>query len=588
MKTFKKIVALLTSVMMLMSCSVFAATTTASINQADGKVTVTVECGTSKANSPVTVTVFKPASGGYADLSGTDNSYTVTDVNDIISYAYLHTADASGNITFTYIPQAEEDDKYGEYFVRVAGENAGSFSYVTDADKAGIIAELKLNPTAANVESLFAATENNVYTKAERLELDKNCQFYSAVSNANVYAYVANRMSTVTTETDLAVLFDEAVYVSTLNEKSADALLAYIDANKAYSGIETAKAYTDIREVPAVFTSAVKNNALSVIADTDMSNMEIAETNAVITRELVNAVLSYYCDSYGVLDQWIDDFSAEIAAAGGDVATYLASEERLSYADILKRNQTYANMAAFVEMLNSFFTASGTTPPGGIIVDSTQTGNGNNTNISRPTPGTNIFTNNPTQGTNQQTPATGMFTDLSNHEWAVPAIKTLKEKNIINGKNANEFAPDDVVLREEFAKMAMLTVLPNHIESIDGETGFADVSSGEWYAPYIVAANKNGVITGFDGSFGTGNTIRREDMAVMCYRAIKAAGINLAEERADHQFTDAISDYAKEAISAMYKAGLINGYSETEFNASGTATRAEAAVILYNIIQKYM
>ena len=76
-------------------------------------------------------------------------------------------------------------------------------------------------------------------------------------------------------------------------------------------------------------------------------------------------------------------------------------------------------------------------------------------------------------------------------------------------------------------------------------------------------------------------------MAVMCYRAIKAAGITLTATRDAHQFTDAISDYAQEAISAMYAAELINGYSETEFNAGGTATRAEAAMILYNVVQKY-
>lgn len=600
MKMFKKVIALATSAVMLVSCTAFAATTTATIDQSNEKVTVTVELGASKANSKVTVNVFKPASNGFSDL-GTDG--TATDVDAVISYAYEHTADASGVITFTYKPQAASAEKYGNYFVRAAGEDAGSFEYITDIDKASIITDLKTTSTAANVEAVFAAAANaNVYTEAQRLELEENVQFYSEYAaaspevKANVYAYIAGRMNTVTTLTDFYALFDKAVYVSVLNSKEGTDLLSFIDTNKTYSGVDSQKAYTYIRENTDYFTTAVQTNALLLIDSIDMMPKDLAQTSTAIGDALLVALLSS-CVEYGVMDTVIGDFAAEITANGGNADGYTSSTSRLSYANQLKGKQPFENMADFVAELNAVVGAVTTiTPsnPGGIVVDTpSNTGStggsggggfGGGTSLSRPTPNTNIFTDNNTQGS---TPAATSFTDLKGYEWAEQAIKTLKEKNIVGGKSATEFAPADTVLREEFAKMIMLAVLSANVQSATA-TDFTDVDPNAWYAPYIAAATKSGVINGYGSTFGLGDTIRREDMAVMCYRAIKAAGITLNAEREAHKFTDAISDYAKEAIASMYAAGLINGYSETEFNGNGTATRAEAAMILYNVVQKYM
>ena len=41
-----------------------------------------------------------------------------------------------------------------------------------------------------------------------------------------------------------------------------------------------------------------------------------------------------------------------------------------------------------------------------------------------------------------------------------------------------------------------------------------------------------------------------------------------------------ISDYAVEAIRAMTKAGIVNGYEDNTFQPHHTATRAEAAVMI--------
>ena len=48
---------------------------------------------------------------------------------------------------------------------------------------------------------------------------------------------------------------------------------------------------------------------------------------------------------------------------------------------------------------------------------------------------------------------------------------------------------------------------------------------------------------------------------------------------------DNISDYAKEAVGALAAKGIINGVSDTMFAPKATATRAQAAKLVYAIIK---
>jgi len=54
----------------------------------------------------------------------------------------------------------------------------------------------------------------------------------------------------------------------------------------------------------------------------------------------------------------------------------------------------------------------------------------------------------------------------------------------------------------------------------------------------------------------------------------------------DIGFTDdsEISDYAKPAVTALKKLGVISGTNEGKFNPKAVMTRAEAAVVINNII----
>ena len=82
-------------------------------------------------------------------------------------------------------------------------------------------------------------------------------------------------------------------------------------------------------------------------------------------------------------------------------------------------------------------------------------------------------------------------------------------------------------------------------------------------------------------TLGTGMGVTRQDMAVMILRVLKA------EEAAGASgFTDdsEISDYAKPAVTALKKLGVISGTNEGKFNPKAVMIRAEAAVVINNII----
>lgn len=68
----------------------------------------------------------------------------------------------------------------------------------------------------------------------------------------------------------------------------------------------------------------------------------------------------------------------------------------------------------------------------------------------------------------------------------------------------------------------------------------------------------------------------------MVYNAI---GDKLSKNNSGEAFADdaSIADYAKTAVYLLKENGVINGRGENTFAPNGTATRAEAAKIIYTL-----
>lgn len=176
-----------------------------------------------------------------------------------------------------------------------------------------------------------------------------------------------------------------------------------------------------------------------------------------------------------------------------------------------------------------------------------------------------------------------VFDDLDGVEWAREPICKLAEMGVLRGKEYRLFYPNDNIMREEFVKMLTVAYKLN----IENKTAkFTDVNADDWFMPYVAAALENGIVNGVsDDMFGTGQNITRQDLAVMAYNAALKNGVEFNTEGVQ-KFSDddKISDYAKTAVYALKSQNIVNGIDGKNFAPQDTATRAEAAKILYALI----
>ena len=166
------------------------------------------------------------------------------------------------------------------------------------------------------------------------------------------------------------------------------------------------------------------------------------------------------------------------------------------------------------------------------------------------------------------------FIDISNKsEEEQKAINSLTKAGIINGVSETEFLPDKTMTRAEIA--ALLLRMTAEEES-EGNGGFYDVSSDDWYCGVASKSAELGIVKGFED-----NTFRGED-TISKLQFVSLVSRTLEKERGwEYKTNDNLSvpDWAKEDISLAISEGII---SENE-NLDGDITRSEAAVILYKL-----
>ncbi len=177
----------------------------------------------------------------------------------------------------------------------------------------------------------------------------------------------------------------------------------------------------------------------------------------------------------------------------------------------------------------------------------------------------------------------GYFNDLAGYEWAVEAIHNLADKKVINGKGDKLFAPADNVTRAEFVKILIGAL---GISAEDKGINFSDIPKSHWAYEFVKIAASAGIVNGVsDGVYGADALISREDMAVMCYRALEYAEGDLTTNKTvTFEDAGAISEYAETAVDALSGMGIINGKGNGVFDPKNVATRAEAAKVIYSLL----
>ena len=179
-----------------------------------------------------------------------------------------------------------------------------------------------------------------------------------------------------------------------------------------------------------------------------------------------------------------------------------------------------------------------------------------------------------------------LFTDLTGHPDRT-AIEALAKQGVINGMGDGTFAPDATMTRAQFC-----TIVAKALNLTPAETAdFSDVPGGTWFAPYVGAAFRAGIVNGVgDGKFNPNGTITRQEAATMIARAAKCCGLDVSVSEAASvlsRYSDgaAVADWAAETLAFCLSSGLLD--------ADGTAAaplrpilRCEVARSVYRLLNE--
>lgn len=177
------------------------------------------------------------------------------------------------------------------------------------------------------------------------------------------------------------------------------------------------------------------------------------------------------------------------------------------------------------------------------------------------------------------------FADVSSAAWHHDDVAFAYTHGLFNGTAQTAFSPAEPMTR------GMLVTVLGRLHGIDPDNftdgAFGDVETEAYYAAYVQWAYEMGVVKGTgEGLFAPDAGITRQDLAVILYRFMQLADIALPKKNGYTAFSDSgdIADYAREAVEALYRAGIINGKSEKQFDPKSRATRAEVAAMLRRFI----
>lgn len=179
------------------------------------------------------------------------------------------------------------------------------------------------------------------------------------------------------------------------------------------------------------------------------------------------------------------------------------------------------------------------------------------------------------------------FSDVAAKAWYATAVGAVTDAGLMNGTSGTTFTPEGLVTRGMAA--AVLWRLSKS-PAPKAVAAFPDVKDWYYYADAVAWCSENGVITGYgNGTFGGGNPLTREQLAVLLQRYSKLNG-GAAGDGALDAYSDAnkVSPWAKDGMAHAVGLGLITGRDDGRLDPAGSATRAQLAVILQRLMTPAM
>ena len=530
------------------------AKTKVSVSYCDGKLYLSGDI----ADSALTLEIIKEAEANSDNVSG----------EDILDARQSPISNGQG-LEIPFIVKNE-----GEYILRIRsseGEMEEIPIYINSRD--GLAKKYtELNAAAAGNAAAFAAYLN------ENIEsLNFTSSFIDgALSAEDVDGYMnyirSNPLKLTSSEDEVenAKQFKIYAMIAKLNRGEIKNVSGLIDES-GIGGERFAELYKSVadREIEQLYlTGIVSRSSIQSVAD--------------LERSLKQALVLTAAKYAGGTDE-IKKSVAQYASEAG--VTYTASDA--VYRQLMGKE--FKTITDFAEAYNKAKASDNSASSGG----SSSGGGGGGSSTSTSSGKTSITLGNDINysisisDTNKPKAEqlSKIFIDLDGVTWAEEAVLALADKGIISGIDDERFAPNDDISREAFVKI-LIGAMGMSAENA-GDNVFIDVNADDWFVRHVNIAYNNGLVNGIGNNlFGTGQNITREDMAVMLYNALKYRSVNMDTSRADFEDFNEISAYASDAVSALYNLGAINGMTDTVFEPKGTATRAQAAKVIYGVFEQ--
>lgn len=180
-----------------------------------------------------------------------------------------------------------------------------------------------------------------------------------------------------------------------------------------------------------------------------------------------------------------------------------------------------------------------------------------------------------------------VFQDVDSSHWFERAVTFIAARGITDGTDENSFSPEQTLTRGQFLVMLMRAC------QLDPLTGAADnfADAGHtYYTDYLAAAKELGIAEGIGANlFAPEQQITRQEMFTLLYKSLQAIH-DLPEAAAEQQLSDftdeeQIAPWAREAMAHLVEAGIVSGSGNDLLQPQLTATRAEMAQLLYNLLK---
>ena len=176
--------------------------------------------------------------------------------------------------------------------------------------------------------------------------------------------------------------------------------------------------------------------------------------------------------------------------------------------------------------------------------------------------------------------------------WYKNAIDYCYSYKLFAGVEQTHFGIGDNVTRGMY--VTVLARIAGVQPDDNAVTDFADVQKGRYYTYAIAWAKQNGVVFGMsDTEFWPDAPITRAQLCVMTVNFAEFMKVNTDSEKEPIAFSDgdSIPNWAKAEVDICTRLGIVSGYTQADgavFKPDNTATRAEAAQILYKFYKDYV